>query len=383
MWGLDRDDSEAAALAVRTIVGLAWFAQSNRAISLDDMAMRAVDLVADGPPEWRSVVFALASQHELNRGQPERALELSRESLRDGIVTEALYSFLPHQNAIFAELMVGARERAEMLLAEGDVGFANADPYTEGSYRAVAATYLALLGRDEEANAAAERAIELARALQNRNGLVAALSASSWALQRVDPHGALARLDELFQLADETPWYAGPEGTALALAGGLRARLGETSAALELLYRAALVTRDEGVRPQFAAMLDWSVLAFVRTGRPDVAVVLLGVLTDGALADVSNYLLAGTYSRDQALDRIRPLVGEAFDALLVARRRRCRTTRSSTTRSSSSRPHAPDRYEGGISPAFSSTSLTSTTPQCSTTLPSATRHSSMPRTLMS
>ena len=110
-WGLDRDDSEAAALAVRTIVGLAWFAQSNRAISLDDMAMRAVDLVADGPPEWRSVVFVLASQHELNRGQPERALELSRESLRDGIVTEALYSFLPHQNAIFAELMVGSRER--------------------------------------------------------------------------------------------------------------------------------------------------------------------------------------------------------------------------------------------------------------------------------
>ena len=56
----------------------------------------------------------LASQHELNRGQPERALELSRESLRDGIVTEALYSFLPHQNAIFAELMVGsARARRD------------------------------------------------------------------------------------------------------------------------------------------------------------------------------------------------------------------------------------------------------------------------------
>jgi hypothetical protein len=316
-WSLDREDPAETQLAVRTIVGLAWFAQSNRAISLDAMAMQALDLVADGPPEWRSVVFALASQHELNRGQPELALELSRESLRDGIVAEALYSFLPHQNAIFAELMVGARERAEMLLAEGDVGFANADPYTEGSYRAVSATYLALLGRDEEANAAAERAIDLARGLRNRNGLVAALSAASWALQRVDPHAALARLDELFELADETPWYTGPEGTALALAGGLRARMGDTSAALELLYRAALVTRDEGVRPQFAAMLDWSILAFVRTGRPDVAVVLLGVLTDGALADVSNYLLAGTYSRDQALERIRPIIGEGFDALVA------------------------------------------------------------------
>jgi predicted ATPase/class 3 adenylate cyclase len=316
-WGLDRDDPQDTALAIRTIVGVAWFAQSNRAISLDTMAMQAVDLVDDGPPEWRSVVFALASQHELNRGQPERALELSRESLRDGIVIDGLYSFLPHQNAIFAELMVGARERAETLLAEGDVGFANADPYTKGSYLAVTATFLALLGRDEEANVAAERAIAIARALGSRNGLVAALSASSWALQRIDPRAALARLDELFQLADETPWSAGPEGTALALAGGLRARLGETSAALDLLHRAAIVTRDEGVRPQFAAMLDWSVLAFVRSGRPDIAVVLLGVLTDGALADVSNYLLTSSYSREQALDRLRPSVDEAFEALVA------------------------------------------------------------------
>ena len=65
-------------------------------------------------------------------------------------------------------------------------------------------------------------------------------------------------------------------------------------------------------------MLDWSVLAFVRTGRPDVAVVFLGVLTQGALADVSNYLLTGAYSRDQALDRLRPVIGDdaEVDALI-------------------------------------------------------------------
>jgi predicted ATPase len=317
-WSLDREDPAETQLAVRTIVGLAWFAQSNRAISLDAMAMQALDLVADGPPEWRSVVFALASQHELNRGQPELALELSRESLRDGIVAEALYSFLPHQNAIFAELMVGARERAEMLLAEGDVGFANADPYTEGSYRAVSATYLALLGRDEEANAAAERAIDLARGLRNRNGLVAALSAASWALQRVDPHAALARLDELFELADETPWYTGPEGTALALAGGLRARLGDTSAALELLYRAALVTRDEGVRPQFAAMLDWSVLAFVRTDHHlgDLALGLLVVTHPGHRVVVDERIVDQVVPLRQVTAH-EDLVGQSADDVAV------------------------------------------------------------------
>ena len=62
-----------------------------------------------------------------------------------------------------------------------------------------------------------------------------------------------------------------------------------------MLYQAALIRGDEGVRPQLGAVLDWSVLALVRTGRPDVAVVFLGILTQGALADVSNYLLTGAY----------------------------------------------------------------------------------------
>ena len=42
-WGLDRDDPEDAALAVRTLVGLATFGQWNRSIMIDSMAVRAVD----------------------------------------------------------------------------------------------------------------------------------------------------------------------------------------------------------------------------------------------------------------------------------------------------------------------------------------------------
>ena len=54
----------------------------------------------------------------------------------------------------------------------------------------------------------------------------------------------------------------------------------------------------------------------MRAGRPDVAVVFLGILTEGALADVSNYLLDRFVLADQAIDRIRPVVGDAeLDAL--------------------------------------------------------------------
>jgi tetratricopeptide (TPR) repeat protein len=316
-WGLDREEPDDNALAVRVLVGLAWFAQGNRSTSLDSLAMRAVDMVENTPRQWRATILALGCQHELNQGRPARALELGRLAMRDGIATEAVYSFLPHQNLIFAELMVGARDRAEALLDEGLLAFANTDPYTQGNFLATSGTFLALLGRDDEARTAAERAVELARSIGSRTLLVQSLSAAAWALQRSEPEAALQRIDELFDVAGDAPWYSGAEGTATALAGGLRARLGDLEGAFRLLHRAALVTRDEGVRPQFAAVLDWSVLALLRVGRPDTAVVLLGTLTEGVLADVSNYLLTGSYSREQALDRIRPLVGPEFDALVA------------------------------------------------------------------
>ena len=89
---------------------------------------------------------------------------------------------------------------------------------------------------------------------------------------------------------------------------------------LDAGYNAALIARDEGVRPQLGAVLDWAVLALVRTGRPDVAVVFLGILTHGALSDVSNYLLTGDYARDQALERLRSVIGDDTEVdALVAR----------------------------------------------------------------
>ena len=113
--------SEDAALAVRTIVGLAWFAQSNRAISLDDMAMRAVDLVADGPPEWRSAVFALASQPRTEPGSA-RACPRARSRCPPGRRSSPRRSI--RSCRIRTSIFVGAhgrqrRERAETLLARG------------------------------------------------------------------------------------------------------------------------------------------------------------------------------------------------------------------------------------------------------------------------
>ena len=149
-WALDRDDPADSSLAVRSLVGLATVGQWNRSIMIDRMAVRAIEVVADGPPAWRATILGLASYHELNRGHAERGLELARLSLRDGIVWEAMLPSFPVQNLIFVELMVGNRDEANALIDEGRAAFANAAPYVEAAFLSSAGTYLALLGRYDD-----------------------------------------------------------------------------------------------------------------------------------------------------------------------------------------------------------------------------------------
>ena len=303
---------------MRTLVGLATVGQWNRSIMIDSMAVRAIDVVADGPPAWRAQILALASYFELNQGRADRGLELGRLSVRDGIVRGAVLPCFPYVNLIFVELMVGNRDEALALIEEGRAAFAGDAPYVEGSFLCSVGTYLALLGHYDDARECSERAVGLARGLGSHAILVHALSSLAWSLQRSDPEAAVAVLDELLAASgDET--FSGIQCTARALRGGLKARLGDQHEAFVMLHQAALVARDEGVRPQLGAVLDWSVLALVRTGRPDVAVVFLGVLTQGALADVSNYLLTGAYSREDAIERLRSVIGDdaAVDALIA------------------------------------------------------------------
>ena len=103
----------------------------------------------------------------------------------------------------------------------------------------------------------------------------------------------------------------------MALAGGLRARLGDDTGALELLHEAVALARDQGVRPQLAAALDWSLSPLRRTGRPDVAATFLGALTDGPLADVGNFPGVAD-ARSRSLDRVRGVLGDTKTDELVA-----------------------------------------------------------------
>jgi predicted ATPase/class 3 adenylate cyclase len=308
-WGLDRDDPDDTRCAIRIVVALEQFGQQNRTAGIDSVSVRMVDAFGDDlDPVSRSIMFAAAAYHEINRGDPDRARVYAAESLRDGVLADSPFPYLPHENLAFTELMTGRYVEALAALDEASEAFARIDnAWAEAHFLTTASVFHSLAGMYAEAQAEGERVLATARRLGNRSLLLEALNCLAWAEQRSDPEAALRYLDEYLALAGER-MHHGHSGSALALAGGLRARAGDTERALELLHRAAVITRDDGVRPQVAAVLDWSLVALSSAGRAEVAATFLGALTAGPLADVSNYPPAGR--RRDALERVRAELGD-------------------------------------------------------------------------
>ena len=147
---------------------------------------------------------------------------------------------------------------------------------------------------------------------QNVAIIANALQGTAFALQRDDPAAALAAAEEFLDLHRTSAVGTGA-ATALNVAGAIYARLGDDIGALARLHDAVTIARDQGVRPQLTAALDWSLGPLLRTGRPDVTATLLGALTDGALADVSQFPNVAD-GRSRNLERVRDLLGDQTDA---------------------------------------------------------------------
>jgi hypothetical protein len=187
------------------------------------------------------------------------------------------------------------------------------DPYAQASLLAPIATFGAMAGRVEQARADAARALELARVSQNVAAISGALQGTTWALQRDDPAAALAAAEEYLQLYREFDVGIGAATGMMALAGGIRARLGEDAGALVILHESITLGRDQGVRPQLAAALDFALTPLLRTGRPEVAATFLGALTLGSLADVGEFPGVAA-ARSRSLERVRDRLGDETDA---------------------------------------------------------------------
>jgi tetratricopeptide (TPR) repeat protein len=309
-WALDRGLQQEQELALRILAPLAPQGRASADTSLDLLAVQAVRVADASRPELRAPVLALAGYHHWNQGRGELARSLAAAALRDGVVPRTLNPFEPYHFAVVFEMAAGNPVRALEIIDEARAALATIDDaFTEAYFLGFMANFQAMAGRIEQARIDAERALALARQIQNHYLLLNCLQGVAWAHQRDNPAAALAATDEFLHINRELEIDPRLGSSVLALAGGLRARLRDDTGALEILHRAVAVSRDQGTRPQLVAALDWALTPLVRTGRPDVAATLLGTLTTGALAEVSNFPGVPA-ARARTLERVRGTLGE-------------------------------------------------------------------------
>jgi predicted ATPase len=316
IWALERDDLQDQEVALRILAPLSVTQHGYADMGLGVLAHQAIDLAQASPPELRAPVLTLAAYYEWNQGRNSEARALAYDAQRDGIVVGTVDPFNPYFAAVVFEMAAGNHARALELAADTRAEIDSVDNYFSQSwFLSSVASMEALAGNFEQARVDAERALALARRLQNASALANALQGTAYALHRNDPRAALAAVEEFLDLYRT---FGLGTGTAnmLNVAGAIHIRLGDDIGALARLRDAITVARDQGVRPQLTATLDWSLGPLLRTGRPEVTATFLGALSDGALADVSHFPNV-VASRSRNLQRVRDLLGDQTDTYVA------------------------------------------------------------------
>jgi predicted ATPase/class 3 adenylate cyclase len=315
-WALERDDEGERQLALEILAAMEPAVQSFP-LGIGTLAVQAVDAANAAPPRLRAPVLTLAAYGEWNAGRAEPALVLARAALEDGVVTDTVNPLAPYVAAVVFEMATGnhaqaleTADKARGLIEKVD------NPYAQALCLSGIATFEAMAGRFDPARSDAARALELARSTKHVEAIAVALVGVVWALRRDDPAAALAAADEYLELRRAYGVNDGGAASVMAIAGSLRARLGDAAGAFEFFHHAVIVARDLGVRPQLASALDFTLPSLFRAGAAGVAAVFLGALDDGALAGLGGWPGVAD-SRAWALERARAVLADQLDACLT------------------------------------------------------------------
>ena len=316
-WALERDDPDEQRLALRMLASLELGVSAYPDMGLGPLALQAIDVARSSPPELLVPVVHAAAHAEWNLGHIERARELAHEALEPGIVASTIDPLAAFTAVVVFEMAAGNTARA---LELADVTRAAADlvenAFSQAAALASIANFEAMAGQFDQARADAERAVGIARRTENVAAIAVSQHAIAWAFQHEDPERALAAAEAFIGYFHEFGVGAGSAASALSMAGGLRARQRDDEAALALLYESVMLARDQGLRPQLAAALDWSLSPLFRSNRADVAATFLGALTGGALERVGTWPGVAE-ARARSLERARSALGDEVDTYVA------------------------------------------------------------------
>ncbi len=190
----------------------------------------------------------------------------------------------------------------------------------EGAAEVAAATFALVwayvsVGRFDEADAVAARALPFARSTGNESMLTIALMGLAVAKRAVDPQQALELLDEAASLAEESGarWHL---AAATLHRGYCWLLLGDGARSVGQFARAARLAYDVGDHRACCSAMEAIASGAARAGRRDEAVRLLAgaARMRAELAGVAG-LRVETAHRARTIARLRADVGPAFDDL--------------------------------------------------------------------
>lgn len=261
-------------------------------------------------PELRAPVLAGAAYYWWNLGKPDEAKQLAGEALREGIVATSTYPAATHSALMAIEISSG-NPQAAIEVGNAIRGSLQSlhNPFTESNILGSLAIWEAMAGDLDQSRADAARSLELARRSQNPYSLANALHANTWAHQRDDSAAALHTAEQCLEIHRRSPVNMGSSAGVLALAAGMRSRVGDSMGALSLLRESVVIARDQGARPQLASALDWALSPLTKIGRPEPAAVFVGALIKGSLTGVGDFPGVNS-ARMKALERVRSAIGD-------------------------------------------------------------------------
>jgi ATP/maltotriose-dependent transcriptional regulator MalT len=277
-WGLDSDDEKDQQTAVAIVAWLAYEAWS-RARGIVGWAEQAIPALERSTPGYRNAVLGAAAQAAMTRGDFDASERYARAALEEGFPPDNPSPCVP--SMLLATVLMYAGRRDDAARHEDAAEEAIAGHEDEDYIRCMLQCHrvnISLFGDDEDEEIAQARlANSLAARTCNPTSLALASYALGWALRHRHPDEAIAAFDRNVALARRA---ANTNTLPVALSFGARvaASQGEADGAKTRLREAL----DESIRDDdwmfLTLILDAAVDTFCYLGDARAAAVLAGAV---------------------------------------------------------------------------------------------------------
>jgi predicted ATPase/class 3 adenylate cyclase len=294
-WALDRDETEDQDLGLATLAALAWAGDMYPDVGLGALAIEALELTQRASAELRVPILAVAAVQHWHKGDIDTARHLVQLAVGDGFVSSTINPLTPFVEIVTIEMSVGNAVQAFEHAEQARSYLTESNDFDASRFLSGLSTFETMAGKSEAALADSNESLQIAQRTGNEYLVAAALSARAWARQRSNPEGALADVEQMLDIHRRTGVARSIATVGMAVAAGLRARLGDDQGAFALLRDALVVARDDGTLPQTTGILGYAIMPLYRTGRADVAATFIGALDHGAVAHVRDF--PGTATR--------------------------------------------------------------------------------------